>query len=167
MRSERPDYFPLEAGSVFEFEVERDGGVGRQILEVVSVEAAGGTVQALFRRTDGPAEDRQTVEYGVTRDPSWVRVEGELELPCSPAPGMSWNAAPLSMKVSEVGAEVRVPAGTFQGCVRVSYLVAGGDAGSGERFYAPGVGLVCEECSEEASPFTSRLVRYSLPGGRP
>ena len=39
-------------------------------------------------------------------------------------------------------AAAETPAGHFTGCLRVGYLIAAGDGGSGERLYAPGVGLV-------------------------
>jgi hypothetical protein len=42
-------------------------------------------------------------------------------------------------------------------------LIAGGDAGSGRRFYAPGIGLVREDHLDEASPWSRILVAYDVP----
>jgi len=55
--------------------------------------------------------------------------------------------------------EVETPAGKFTGCLRVAYLIAEGDGGSGERFYAPGVGLVKAVDNDEGEPLSLQLVR--------
>ena len=46
--------------------------------------------------------------------------------------------------------------------MRVAYLIAEGDGGSGERWYAPGVGLVKVVENDEAEPFAQELIAYSL-----
>ena len=56
---------------------------------------------------------------------------------------------------------VETPAGKFTGCLRVAYLIAEGDGGSGERHYAPGVGLVKVVENDEAEPFTHELIARS------
>jgi hypothetical protein len=43
----------------------------------------------------------------------------------------------------------------------VSYLIAAGDGGCGERLYAPGVGLARELCGDEADPFEVLLTAFS------
>ena len=166
MKLEAPDFFPLVAGAVFEFEVDRAGSREGLTVEVLSVEVSGGLTKAACRRTETRPGENRARDFEATSDGLWVRVDGEKELPCVPEAGMKGDAPPVSSRVSELGAVVSVPAGSFSGCLKVSYLVAAGDAGSGERFYAPGVGLVREDCAEESEPFESRLVRYSIPGPR-
>jgi hypothetical protein len=41
-------------------------------------------------------------------------------------------------------------------------LIAGGDSGTGERIYAPGVGLVRETLSDEGDPSERVLVTYGM-----
>jgi hypothetical protein len=47
----------------------------------------------------------------------------------------------------------------------VVYAIAGGDGGSGERLYAPGVGLVRETCHDEADPWEARLTALARAAG--
>jgi len=44
--------------------------------------------------------------------------------------------------------------------MHVDYLIAEGDGGSGERHYAPGVGLVKIVDNDEADPFKHELIAY-------
>ena len=46
--------------------------------------------------------------------------------------------------------------------MRAACLIAEGDDGSEERYYAPGVGLVKVVENDEAGPFTHELIAYSL-----
>lgn len=152
----------MVAGSALEYALSRAQGEGRLVVEVLSVAQGPKGPEARCRRTETIGAESSRSEFTVTKDSSWVRVDGQKELPCRPAVGMRWEAHAVSFMVEGLDAEVRVPAGEFAGCLKVSYLVAAGDAGSGERFYAPGVGLVREECAEESDPFEAGLAR--LPG---
>ena len=73
--------------------------------------------------------------------------------------GRKWRHYPNEYRISAFDAVTTVPAGTFKKCMKVSYLIAGGDGGVGERYYAPGVGLVRENCMDEGDPFEIELVR--------
>ena len=68
--------------------------------------------------------------------------------------------------MEDANASAETPAGRFSGCLRVGYLIAAGDAGCGERFYAPGLGLVRETCADEADPFELVLTSSSRAGAR-
>jgi len=55
-----------------------------------------------------------------------------------------------------------VPAGAYNGCLKITTRLSGGDAGSAERYYAPGVGLVYERINSEDRQETLKLTSYQL-----
>lgn len=155
-----PDYHPVEAGLLLEYRLRRSGGEETLTLEYLESRREGERVVARLRRTwrGGPEGERVSVET-VEKRPDGVYHAGRLVLPHPPVKGKSWDHPPRSYRLEGLDGRAEVPAGRYQGCARVSYLIAGGDAGSGERFYAPGVGLVYEACREESDPYETRLLR--------
>ena len=152
------DYYPVEAGRVWVYETETTRGRRRVREEILSAVREGGTLRVRGRSViEGRAEGR---EFEVVEDASSVRVDGVVELPEPPVLGAAWEAAGDSCRIAALDAFVEVPGGRFRGCLRVAYLISGGDAGSGERYYAPGVGLVREVRSDEADPFERVLVSW-------
>ncbi|MCX5794994.1 MAG: hypothetical protein NTY77_05835 [Elusimicrobia bacterium] len=158
------DYFPLREGLVLEYRTRSSSGTGGYRFEVVSAATEGGTTRAHCRRTALPAG--QPADLTVTKDARGVFLGQELELPLPLEPGRQWSRAPDAFRIDSLDAVKTVPAGTFRGCLRVAYLIAGGDGGSGERFYAPGVGLICDLCAEEDETSETVLTQARLPGGK-
>ncbi|MBI3563799.1 MAG: hypothetical protein HY079_01225 [Elusimicrobia bacterium] len=151
-----PDYLPLRPGLRLEYEVARAGETRR--LVVAHLAASGGAVTV--RRTWTGADGRcETEDSRAERRADGVYSDGALALPLPPRPGASWAQPPRRYRVEALDADAAVPAGSFSGCLRVGYLIAEGDGGSGERLYAPGVGLVLERCSDEADPYEVRLLK--------
>ncbi|MFA6003889.1 MAG: hypothetical protein WC881_07460 [Elusimicrobiota bacterium] len=160
------DYFPLDEGLALEYISKSASGTGGYRFEVVTSADSGGVIRAHCRRVPrdagGKAWDAQALKDG-----RGVFFDAALELPLPPEPGRRWTRAPNQYRIDAADAVVTVPAGTFRDCLRVVYTIAGGDAGWGERLYAPGVGLVYEMCSDEAEPFElllTRFIRGSSPG---
>lgn len=153
-----PDYLPLTPGQRLEYDERRAEGVRRVIVEV---SADGAT---LHRRWVGEDGTPRSSGARIERRPDGVYIGGAMALPLPPRPGASWTVAPLSFRVEDAVSVALTPAGRFADCLRVSYLIAAGDAGSGERFYAPGVGLVREDCSDEGDPFELALAARSRSG---
>ncbi|MDE2491483.1 MAG: hypothetical protein KGM24_11575 [Elusimicrobia bacterium] len=150
-----PDYLPLTPGLRLDYEVRRAGATLR--LAVEHSDGGGGTT--LVRRTwTSPDGSSQSETARAERRADGVYEDGLLVLPLPPQPGTSWSVPPIRHAVEGAGAVAEVPAGRFADCLKVSYLIAGGDGGSGERLYAPGVGVVSELCADEADPFEARLV---------
>ena len=147
------DFFPLVKGAVREFATERSTGKGTLKVEVLSVETAGGVTTAKCRRT----EDGKTAEFSVVKDAGGVREGADVEFNHPLAVGTEWISPPRRFWIEALDAEATTPAGKFTGCLRVAYLIAEGDGGSGERHYAPGVGLVKVVEHDEAEPFTVEL----------
>lgn len=153
-----PDYFPLAAGLFWVYRTESPRGRRTVREEIVSAVQEGPALRARGRCVvAGRAEGR---EFSVVKDASGVRVDAVLELPEPPALGASWEAAGDSCRIAALDGVVEAPGGRFTACLRVAYLIAGGDAGSGERFYAPGVGLVREVRGDEADPFERVLLSW-------
>jgi hypothetical protein len=148
-----PDFLPLRPGLRLEYEVRRAGELRRLVVEHFAESGA-----VLVRRTwtspDGAVE---TDSSRGERRADGVYLDGERVLPLPARPGAAWALAPRSYRIESLDAAAETPAGPFRGCLRVAYLIAGGDGGAGERLYAPGVGLVRELCGDEAVPYEVRL----------
>ena len=86
-----------------------------------------------------------------------------LEYPLPALPGKEWDTSPDRHRIASIDETIAVPAGKFRGCLRVNTYLAGGDAGSAIRYYAPGVGYVYEEVSGETAGARVCLVSIQLP----
>lgn len=161
-----PDYYPLIAGLTLEYAVSGRASGETLKIEVLQVAQTSGGAEAVCRQTavvDGISE---VTELILNRERDGVFAGGVKELALPPSVGSRWNVPPVEYKITALDAEAAVGAGVFKNCLKVSYLIGAGDGGGGERFYAPGVGLVFERCQDESSPFEISLTRFSLPGER-
>lgn len=155
-----PDYFPLVKGAVREYATESSAGAGTYIVEVLEVAKKGDAVTAKCRRTVRlPGEPETVAEFTVTSDAAGVRDGDDIEFNHPVKVGTEWISSPRRTWIESLDAAVETPAGKFAGCMRVAYLIAEGDGGSGERFYAPGVGLVKVVDNDEGEPLSFALVR--------
>lgn len=156
------DFFPLVAGALREYATEKASGTGSYKIEVLSVATKGRTTTAKCRRTvkwmHGPVN---VSEFMITKDVHGVRAGRDIEFKRPVKVGTKWIRAPRRFWIEALDAKVQTPAGKFKNCLRVAYLIAEGDGGSGERLYAPGVGLVKIVENDEAEPFTHQLVKKS------
>lgn len=161
-----PDWFPLEPGLELLYERRGDGEERAELLiELLSVSRRGDELSAKGRRTlSGPGRPPRRGEFVVERRADGMYLDGGLLFPLPPVPGREWDARPDRLFVESLDAEIAVPAGRFAGCLKVGLLIAGGDAGSGERFYAPGVGLVRSYYGDEASPYELSLLSHRRKG---
>lgn len=155
------EHFPLQAGRFWEYEAESSRGRRRVRVEVLSVEHDPGATRAVGRTRVG---EGPWLEFSVVEDAAALRVEGVVEFPLPPRVGAEWEGGGDALRVESLAARCEVPAGAFTDCLRVVVLIAGGDSGSGERLYAPGVGLVRETLSDEGDPSERVLVSYGMSG---
>ena len=153
-----PDFLPLSPGLRLEYEVRRAGGRLTLVVEHAAAAGAGVIVRRTWTAEDAAAE---TETVRAERRADGVYFDGELALPLPPRPGAAWSCPPRAYRVDALDAAAETPAGKFSGCLSVSYLIAAGDGGGGERLYAPGVGLVRELCGDEADPFEVCLTSHS------
>lgn len=156
------DFFPLVKGAVRDYKTESSEGEGSLTIEVLDVTGKGEVKTAKCRSTMRPPKNPPVIaEYDVTSDASGVRSGDAVEFNAPVKVGTEWIIPPHKYWIESLEAEVETPAGKFSGCMRVAYLIAGGDGGSGERFYAPGVGLVKVLDNDEAEPSGFALVKIS------
>ncbi|MDP3542864.1 MAG: hypothetical protein Q8T11_10415 [Elusimicrobiota bacterium] len=154
------DYFPLVKGAVREYSYENSQGTGGFSVEILSILIQGATTTAKCRRTlNLPGEPEKIAEFTLTKDASGVHEGGAFEFKNPLAVGTEWISPPRRYWIEALDAVVETPAGKFKDCLRVAYLIAEGDGGSGERFYAPGVGLVKAVDNDEAEPSSFELVK--------
>lgn len=155
-----PDYFPLVPGAAAEYALKDSSGTVRHTIEVLEVAGADGATTAKCRRTVArPGKPPVTNDFTVTKDASGVRSGEMIEFNLPLAKGTEWIVSPRRYWIEDLNASTETPAGAFHGCLQVAYLIAEGDGGSGERFYAPGVGLVKIIENDESEPFTYQLVK--------
>lgn len=156
------DYFPLAVGRVLEYEAENASGLGAVKIEIISIEMKGDKMTAQCRRTTKWGNEPENIaKFVVVKDAKEVRSDTGTEFVFPLKLGKKWNRHPNAYVIEALDAEVETPAGRFRDCLKVVYLIAGGDAGSGERNYAPGVGLVKVVHEDEADPFEHRLKRFA------
>lgn len=154
-----PDFLPLRPGLRLSYSVRRAGETLRLDVEHSAAPGGGVLVRRTWTSADGSSESETS---RAERRTDGIYFDGERTLPLPARPGAEWSLPPRSFRVDRLDAAAETPAGTFAGCLRATYLIAGGDGGCGERLYAPGVGLVREVCGDEADPFDVELTAYSL-----
>ncbi|OGR46157.1 MAG: hypothetical protein A2X37_06635 [Elusimicrobia bacterium GWA2_66_18] len=155
------DFLPLEPGLQLEYSLSRCLGRSSLIVEHFAGPEGCVSVRRTWSAPDGTTQS-ETSRAECRAD--GVYYDGELVLPLPARLGARWARPPREYRVEDLDAAAETLVGRFTGCLRVGYLIAGGDGGSGERLYAPGVGLVRETCADEADSF--ELVLTSRRGGR-
>lgn len=156
------DYFPLKKGQVRIYAAESASGIGTLRIEVLSVAKKGGKTTAKCRRSIRWNDEPPKIsEFEAVNDGKEVHADTGTEFRFPVKVGTKWSKSPRRYWIEALDAEVETKAGRFKGCMRVAYLIAEGDSGSGERYYAPGVGLVKVVENDEADPFTHDLTEYS------
>ena len=156
------DYYPLEKGRVLSYRSVTSGGEGSVDVETLSVDAQG--ARAHCRRTAlGPAGTVTRRDFRVEIEAEELRSDGDMEFPLPALPGRMWARPPREYSIETLSGRVDTPAGAFEDCLVVSYMIAGGDGGLGRRFYAPGVGFVHESCEDEGDPFELSLTAVKKP----
>jgi len=155
-------YFPLKKGLVLEYKSDSPEGASTFKDETIAVATKKGKTTATIRKTiEAPGKPPEVKEHAVTRDAKGIYEYGEKQLPLPVKLGKKWVISPREYKITSLTETVTVPAGTFKDCLQVSYLIAGGDGGSGEIDYAPGVGCIRHRCDDEGEPFEYVLTHWS------
>ena len=85
-----------------------------------------------------------------------------LEIPSPAAYNAAWDEGTDRSRIAGVNSKISVPAGSFTNCLKISTRLGGGDAGTAERYYAPGVGLLFEQILAEDKQETIKLISYQF-----
>jgi hypothetical protein len=159
------DYFPLSPGLRRRYQV-NDGIeedpylIPKVTFAVLRVEGVWPEIRAEIARTEGDDESGKVHKYAITCTEAGVFANDKLILPFPIEEGRQWEGSHGTYTVQTKDRTEAVPAGVFENCLRVTYPIHGGDSGWGEQIYAPGVGLIRETYSDEASPWTLELLSY-------
>ncbi|MCM2268005.1 MAG: hypothetical protein NDI60_09575 [Elusimicrobiales bacterium] len=162
------DYLPLNKRAVYEYEYTSSEFTGVKTIRIEFMEysEAARTAQVnmiIFNKTKPKVSN-----FVMTAGPDGIRSSDSpiagprLELPFPLAYNQVWNEGSDRNRVAALNAKVAVPAGVYNGCLKITSKLGGGDAGSAERYYAPGVGLVYEQIAAEDSQQTIKLTAYQL-----
>jgi hypothetical protein len=185
-------YFPLKEGSRWEYNVISDQSATKKLLitnlaprEVSGVKVTprkwelGGSTFIELMKQDETGTYRYAEQKGEQAPPSLITpMECHLKFPI--ADGSSWDMAAklgnstvnISLTIESLADEVKVPAGTFQDCVKVKQA-GKNDAGMsvmGYEWYAPKVGVVkslvtIKQTSKEGTKSETRT--YQLVSFKP
>ncbi|MFA5162540.1 MAG: hypothetical protein WC421_09860 [Elusimicrobiales bacterium] len=147
------DFFPfkLAARYVYNFRSSELDGPAVVSVTVLKIAKAGRNTAAHIRMTTEYRGDFADILYTVKKTSKAVIagdgivMGGRTEFPLPPAKGKSWSESGDESAIAALDDRVSIPAGTFSGCMRVETKLE--NSGSARRWYAPGAGLVREECS--------------------
>jgi hypothetical protein len=160
-------YFPLRAGAVYNYDYTSSefDGIRHVRLEYIHYSEKDHAISVLKTVTyDGASRNEL---YGVHANAKGVYATGgiisgrRMEFPLPLEISKNWSESADLLKVDAIDARVQVPAGNFGSCLKISSAI-GGAAARGERYYAPGVGLVYEEVISGTGRAAVKLVSYDL-----
>ena len=162
------DYQPLDRRAVLEYEYySSEYAAPRTVrLEFMSYSAKDAAAQVNMI-VFGEKKPRVS-NFALVSGPDGIRASDSplygprLEFPLPLVYNAAWNEGPDRSRVAALNARVSVPAGDYAGCLKIATRLGGGDAGSAERYYAPGIGLVYERVISEDRQETLKLTSYQL-----
>ena len=144
--------------------LERDDavpGLSQMVWRIEHVSGSGRDRTAAATRRWG---DAAPVTQTLHQTPQGLFIDGILEIKYPVVEGDSWrvegDAMPLRSILS-VDAEALTMVKTFPGCLELGFTNE--DTDSGSRLYAPGVGLVREQCSGEGNNGILSLIHWVVP----
>ncbi len=161
------EYFPLDGEKVSLVYEHTSGGSGRTgtiRVELLNYSAKDNAVSLLKTVYEGGASHNEI--YGAYADQHGVYSSNGLsggkrmEFPLPAEAGRTWTRGSWQETIASLSAAIKVPAGDFRGCLKVTTR-NGGEIGA-ERYYAPGVGLVYEKIFSGDSQGTFKLVSYKV-----
>ncbi|GAB4030343.1 MAG: hypothetical protein Fur0012_06140 [Elusimicrobiota bacterium] len=150
------DYFPLKENTRYEYSYKSSefDGEARIFIDILKVLKKGARQTAEARMTF-TLRDTSVTKYTIKKDSKWVItgdgivVGGRKEFPLPPKEGVKWDEYPDANEIVSLTDKLSIEAGKFSNCLKVLTRIAGGDAGTAVRYYAPGVGYVFEDYSAE------------------
>ena len=164
-----PDYFPLKKNwrYTYNFTSSDFAGTAAVHIDILDVKDDGAKTTANARMTF-ILRDTHITRFEIINDGEWlystngIVTGGRKEFPLPPEAGKKWTESPDFCRIQSLDGTCETPAGKFDGCMKVSTLIAEGDGGSAERWYAPGTGLVREEYNAEDKQ-CSLILAASMP----
>ncbi len=162
------EYLPIHRRAVLEYEYTSSEFLDPKMVRIEYLSYSEADKTAAVNMIVFNKSRPKVSNFRITASPDGFRASDSplygprLEIPLPLANNRSWNDGPDHNRVAALDAKVSVPAGAFSGCLRISTSLSGGDAGSAERYYAPGIGLVYERIIAEDRQETLKLVSFEL-----
>ncbi len=162
------DYLPLGRRAVYEYEYTSSEFPGVKTIRIEHMEYSQETGTAKVNMIIFNKTNPKVSNFVMTAGASGIRSADSplagprLEIPFPCTYNLTWSEGSDRSRISALNGKVTVPAGTYDNCLKISTRVGGGDAGSAERYYAPGVGLVYEQIIAEDRQETIKLTSYRL-----
>ena len=173
------DYFPLQVGNYWEYEVYRWGGVVDRYRVEVTGKAYSYHYFSFYRLTNyfphSAPVSRLVCRTYSNNVYEWPAAARSLNLwyMLGASIGTEWRLvleggepcySPLSATVESRSDKVSVPAGEFAGCIKVVYGHGCSDADPEAEWFAPGAGLIKRVETTFAGPMETVLVRACVDG---
>ena len=162
------DYFPLKEKTRYEYEFKSSefDGVAKVYIDIIKVSNKGKTIvaDAMMKFI---LRDEHTTEFKIKKDSKWVIttdgivIGGRKEFPLPPKEGLHWDEYSDYHEIVSMTDKVSIKAGKFSDCLKIVTRIAGGDAGIGVRYYAPGVGYIMEDYRAEDRTSYVELISIS------
>lgn len=158
------EFFPMRKNRIYEYEYTSSEFLGTRKLtiEYLDYSEQEGLLTArltAYNRTTPWVEDYSVQFKGDGLHATSSPLGGpRMEIPLPLYQNRSWSEGAYYNRVTSLKYRTTVPAGTFEGCLKILSKIGGGDTGSAYRIYAPGVGLVEEVLSAEDRQDHIRLV---------
>ncbi len=150
------DYFPLKKNTRYEYSYKSTefDGEAKVFIDILNVSQKADKQTADVRMTF-TVRDTNITEYKIKKDKKWVITEdgivigGRKEFPLPVKEGVKWDEYPDANEIVSLTDKLSIKAGKFSNCLKVLTRIAGGDAGTAVRYYAPNVGYIFEDYSAE------------------
>lgn len=153
-QSDAEVYMPLDDGAVYTFETTSTDGAPQGLFTVQVFRPAGNRVRLKM------GGKNQSLEVG----PDGIRLaSGGYLLKAPVQRGRVWQGESGGVEVLDVGQKVRVPAGTFSGCIR-TLEVGAHQVRTITTVYCPRVGMVSIDVEERTG--VHRVARLKNHGPR-
>ena len=162
------DYLPLDKKAVYEYEYTSSEFTGVKVVRVEFLDYSDAEKSVRINMVIFNKTKPKVSNFSIASTPAGISASDSplygprVEIPFPLTYNMTWNEGSDRSRVAALNAKVTVPAGTYNGCLKIVTRLGGGDAGSAERDYAPGVGLVYEQVNAEDHQETIKLTSYQL-----
>ncbi|MEW5951220.1 MAG: hypothetical protein GX447_01845 [Elusimicrobia bacterium] len=162
------DYFPLKEKTRYEYSYKSTefDGEAKVFIDILKVSGKADKQVAEARMTF-TLRDTSITLYKIKKDKKWVITEdgivigGRKEFPLPVKEGIKWDEYPDANEIVSLTDKLSIKAGKFSDCLKVLTKIAGGDAGTAVRYYAPSVGYVFEDYSAEDKTCKVELLSVS------
>lgn len=161
------DYFPFVAGKkyVYRYTSSEFDGCAEASVVFLAVKCEKDEQVATVRLTVLLKGHESATVYNVVKNPAGVSsydgivVGGRKEFPLPVKEGAEWDEYPDANEIVSLCEKQHVGHHSYENCLKVRTLIAGGEAGTAERYYAPGVGYIRESYHSEDLQAEVTLVR--------